>query len=1112
MKVLFKKIWVEIAIIFLISLTPLLWFGDKSIIVGHDNVFGLNPTNFLIGRLYSWIGFNFGQGQALIMGTIPTHFIDAIPSFLGLPIYLTEKIVYVFWFFAIGISMYVLASVINKESRTFKIAAVILYQFNFFILSAWWIGERTKFSAYIAFPLVIVVLWLVYKEKLSNSKAAAINILTLFIFNGGGLFGIPLFGGFFIGYTVFILFFSYLSLIRWKLRTIKNFLLVTIITMVGVLLINSYYLFPAGSEILAQYKSGVGVHGGLSGLVTWASEISANTSFINLFRLQGISDWYDNSSHPYAKNYLTNYLLIAISFMWLFLGFFALLRVKDKEKKEFVLYCFIVFLLGIFLSAGTHPPFGYVYVFLLEHIPGFAIFRSPYFKFAPAIFLPLSLLVAFTLDSITKKNLRKVIFISFIAVVFLYHYPYFLGNFFSWKEGYSTKNQIPDYIFTFGAWAEKNIHDERILLLPGSVPDWQFDAYQWGYLSLQTLPTLITNKSILSDDNKLNIEEKTLLTELYSSIEKGDREQARKISSMLRVKYILVREDISYNQNWTRLGNPYRYQEILQNTFGFPLEKSFDKWKVYRVTFEQMPKVFTASSIESFDGPVSLLSGYFFTVPNTPIYFINSDKDQTKSSEISHIPSSKVIALPCMNCTGSGRQIIEFPRSLILPDSPFYSFVLLRESLKKRNPDTKARIYDDIGFSLKRFGEIKGLVVNSKYIKREDLDRYANTLYLLRDDFNSLEKFNDKLEISQDIHFYLSQEVVQLRDLFRYPIYSKDNLGESTKSLFDAISSINTLIKPYIKMINDPSQKLYYFETDKKGRYSLLLNNYSQSQDKYTVKFSINNQAAKNVDVVGSNAWSDLGKITFEDKPHVLRLTLPTMENLAQELRLDTFRLDVSEDAQCYTSKIENFTNTKTYQISFQIPKELNNRLYTYIKKDKKNGQKFDLLTKYDNVLIPSQKMLISPDQEAKNAYFGVCAENISKTDLANKLGLRIDEVIYPKLLLVPEVRQTPVFESVETQFIDPTKYLVHVKINEPTILGFSERFDHGWKLSQFNDTHFRIQGFANGWTISKPGEYNLTLEYEPQKRFYQGLIITTIIFFICLVFVVRKGGKNEKN
>ena len=312
--------------------------------------------------------------------------------------------------------------------------------------------------------------------------------------------------------------------------------------------------------------------------------------------------------------------------------------------------------------------------------------------------------------------------------------------------------------------------------------------------------------------------------------------------------------------------------------------------------------------------------------------------------------------------------------------------------------------------------------------------------------------------------------------------------------------------------MNDPSQKLYYFETEKSGRYSLLLNDNFQSEgSKFKVKFSLDNEEPKIVDLVGSNMWSNLGNITLSDGPHLLSVTLPTSENLAEELHPDTFRLDMSNDTQCYTAKISHFDNKKTYQISFMIPKELNNRVYTYSKKDKNNGQKFDSLLKHDNVLITNQKMLISPDQEAKNAYFGVCAENVSKTDLKNILKLRVDEVIYPRLLLVPEVRQNPIFQPVDTQFINPTKYVIRAKVIEPTVLVFAERFDQGWTLSQFNETHFRVQGFANGWVIPQPGEYNLTLEYEPQKRFYQGVILSVIILFLCLALIIRKGGKNEK-
>src|SRR5438045_909872 len=119
MKNFLKQNKFDLLVLLIISLTPLLWFHAGSIMVGHDNVFPLDPKTFLAGRLFTWIGFNLGQGQALIMGTIPIHFIDAFPSYLGLSLGITQRIVWVYWFFLMGLSMYILAWTINKESSVF---------------------------------------------------------------------------------------------------------------------------------------------------------------------------------------------------------------------------------------------------------------------------------------------------------------------------------------------------------------------------------------------------------------------------------------------------------------------------------------------------------------------------------------------------------------------------------------------------------------------------------------------------------------------------------------------------------------------------------------------------------------------------------------------------------------------------------------------------------------------------------------------------------------------------------------------------------------------------------------------------------------------------------
>src|SRR3989344_2265984 len=192
---LWKRTAIELLFIFILSLTPLLWFREGTIFVGHDNTYPLEAKPFLQNRLHTWSQNFFGHDQSLIMGTIPIHVLDALPTYLGVDRISGQKIVYVIWFFLIGVSAYVLASVLNPTSRVFKLIAVLFYQFNFFILQGWWIGEKSKFSAYIAMPLVLSVFFAVTRGKLSVFMGAVLISLILFVFNAGGLYGVPLYGG-----------------------------------------------------------------------------------------------------------------------------------------------------------------------------------------------------------------------------------------------------------------------------------------------------------------------------------------------------------------------------------------------------------------------------------------------------------------------------------------------------------------------------------------------------------------------------------------------------------------------------------------------------------------------------------------------------------------------------------------------------------------------------------------------------------------------------------------------------------------------------------------------------------------------------------------------------
>lgn len=143
---------------------------------------------------------------------------------------------------------------------------------------------------------------------------------------------------------------------------------------------------------------------------------------------------------------------------------------------------------------------------------------------------------------------------------------------------------------------------------------------------------------------------------------------------------------------------------------------------------------------------------------------------------------------------------------------------------------------------------------------------------------------------------------------------------------------------------------------------------------------------------------------------------------------------------------------------------------------------------------------------------------------------------------------------NVVFQEVNPTKYLVHVtNAKNPFILFFNESFNKQWQasyvsnssknvfegpflstdmanvkeiayknsydlyglfLGKTNETlenHFPINGYANGWYVEKKGDYNLLLEFKPQKEFMIGLLITAGGFIVVIVALLLAIAYKHK-
>lgn len=91
----------------------------------------------------------------------------------------------------------------------------------------------------------------------------------------------------------------------------------------------------------------------------------------------------------------------------LFLKPFDSLRsLREKQEQLYVLFFALLGLLGVFLAKGANDPFGGLYLWMFDHIPGFIMFRDPT-KWYLLIVLSYSMLIPYTVSHVYFFLKRK---------------------------------------------------------------------------------------------------------------------------------------------------------------------------------------------------------------------------------------------------------------------------------------------------------------------------------------------------------------------------------------------------------------------------------------------------------------------------------------------------------------------------------------------------------------------------------------------------------------------------------------------------------------------------------------------------------------------------------
>lgn len=896
-----KHLIVELLFLFLISLTPFFWLKQSQIILGHDSGFRVHMLEYFKQLFYSWNPTNgFGSDWSINKGFLITQIPEVFLTWITGSLQLGQQLSFVFWFFAIAVSYYLMITQFfpKKEQWSTRILSSVMYLYNFYLLQGWFITERAKFSLYVALPLLFLISYKALTKKWRKFRSACLFSLTIFIFNGGGI--PPLFGAILLTQGVLFIYFTFLHKKNELVASILHSTQLAVLFITCTFFLNAFWIFP--QIYLAKTQYAVTLHniGGLSSILSWEKVISKHSSLLNLARMQGIPDWYDNQNHPYSSIFLTNAIFIFLSFLPITFVIVTFLQHPKLSKDSQKIYLFFVVLLcvGMFFTAGSHPPFGFIYELFLRFVPGFALFRSAYYKFAPATLFALVTLVGISFHYFISKRNQKVQTLTTVvclALVFLYHFPFFTSNFFVFDPPFTTKVELPSYTTRTAQFVKENMSESRIILLPKLFPSFLVDSYSWGFFSFDLLPRLLFSSSIVANETNSPV----LVRLLYEAIEKNNSVLTEALIKKLSIDHLLWRSDVLY-QNKKR--NTLPFQQLKNDVEQIPfLESEYidQEWTLYRSKSQPNSEFTTVAGLHEIDTASAHHYEMLEQHPEVLEGFIyKGGVSEELQKELDPFIKTSYVSLFCITCQKIevGHVHFELPYTRFKPSSPLYPFIIWRENWNINNqPSTAEKVDKYLFYASKRISEMKKLTPQ----EIEENTLIPSYLFLIEKAFENTQQlgFDERYKKLIMVRLWLEFHVRELKD---YRPEVADKVEEQIKD----IESNVLLFDKVVERIEKETKNIYHFEVTHPGLYRLsedinpeevnILNIDKDFQaetwletGKYVIELPHQNDELfliKISDTLGMNSFENL-KFSFID-PTLATVQLPKREE-AYILRLN---------------------------------------------------------------------------------------------------------------------------------------------------------------------------------------------------------------------------------
>ncbi|MFZ5535454.1 MAG: hypothetical protein ACOY3M_04900 [Patescibacteria group bacterium] len=1139
-----SPLFVDLFLLFIVSLIPLIWIGPGQYVTGNDAAYPINIQSTYLNRFFAWTHVDsLGQETSMHFGSLFIHTVLAFGSYLGLSITDAQRLTFIFWFFAILLSIYLFARSINKlfPYRYFPLIAAFFYGINYFLLELWKLGAATTFSVYVALPLFMkYILPILEGHGSILPSAISIALITVF-FNGGLGFSSPLYGGVILTVATAIIFYLIFCPRPFVFRYISRVIAFFILSGMFVLTINGYAFIPFINYLLSNYSVQVDSHGGVEGVISWAREVSKHTSISNLFRLQGYPDWYEVGVGPdYARQILNNPFFIALSMSIAPLAYASLLLYQNIKQRKFILYLAILSLVAILFSAGTHPPTGWLYVQFVKYIPGFAIFRSAQYKFIPALFFSVSLLLSYTLNilfaRLQERNIRnssvKLVLSTLFPMLILglilaYHYPIFGKSNFIWRAPMTTLIQIPKYVTNYDdLLAQINI-PSRILLTPKLNSVWGSEAYTWGYTSVSSLFNTLHPTSFISNSYLLNDQARILITRLYKEL-LSDGSLVDPLARIFNISHILVRGDSYYQLDWIRSENPLLYIEALKRYKNISKIWSDSMWTLYRFDDDSDKKFYKTNTIAKVSGDREHILGPLLLGTANFIYQNGSEKNELL--EKSSLNMKSIEGARCDTCAlDESMNTVDRSFSRILPGSWFYPLKMRKEAAELGSASEDKILTVNLGHSLNRINEMEQLrdMKESESLINETVDRlFLNWQQI--DQYSRSQNIENNITLIKLLETYANRE----KDVIENSITSISNVQTR-----DKLSNIVKITENISNLANRSRLRAFdikgYTYNGKYSANEVYIDKETLAKDAlgnlvYPINIFINNKKYP-VNPIDMTDTIYLGRFNFDDA-NSFDLEFPPQRDLLSNGITHNAVID-NELKYCLSFSVNQYNWQKNYRLTIFDPLLISPKSQVIVSYQKfepvdpvmRTTLRKDKLFMITHSNRKSQLNYFAGEESSEAATVSLCADNNGEL-MTNKRNFSLHEVYKPSVYINHpyEKKSADIENTVLYKKISPVMYEISLGDDRDDVLViFNENFNSNWKMYSasskplnyitkffyplfhrqiYEKNHIKINGFANAWLLPAGHEQRVIVFFYPQYLFGVGIIISLISAFVILI------------